>query len=98
MKFKSITTQMTLMFGALMLIICAGLGICAFFSSSNALKSSIDENLMELAKANAKTMSEKIKIQFNSLGAWANDPSIKSSELSVEEKLEFLDVEVIRSG
>jgi len=30
MKFKSITTQMILLFGVLIFIICAGLGVCAY--------------------------------------------------------------------
>lgn len=54
MKFKSITNQIILLFGMIMFLICAGLGICAYFSASNALKTSIDENLIELAKADAR--------------------------------------------
>lgn len=54
MKFRSITKQITLLFGVLMFLICAGLGICSYLSSSNALKTNIDENLLEIAKANSK--------------------------------------------
>jgi len=97
MKFKSITTRISLVFGLLLVIICAGLAICAGLGAQNAIKSSIDEDLIELAKADAKIITEKIKIQLNVLEAWANDPSIKNSELSVDEKLSLLQVEAERS-
>jgi len=86
------------MYGALILLICLGLGIFSYISSSDALKTSIDENLMEMARADAKIVTEKINSQLNALEAWANDPSIKSSEISINEKLALLEVEVTRSG
>lgn len=98
MSFKSISTRISILFAALMLIVCIGLGVCASLSAMNALKDSIDEELMEIAKADAKIIAEKLKIELNALEAWANDPSIKSTDLPLEEKLELLQVEVERRG
>ena len=98
MKLKSITTKMTLLFGTLIFIICVSLGICAYLDSSNALKASIDENLLEIAKADAKIISEKVKTQLNGLEALASIPWVKSDELTIDQKLAFLHNEIERSG
>jgi methyl-accepting chemotaxis protein len=82
MKFKSITTQITLLFGILMFVICFGLGACSYLNSRNALKTNIDENILEIARADAKIISEKVNTQLNTLEALANNPSIKSSNYS----------------
>lgn len=98
MKFKSITTQITLLFGILMFVICFGLGACSYLNSRNALKTNIDENILEIARADAKIISEKVNTQLNTLEALANNPSIKSSNYSLYEKMVILQNEVLRSG
>lgn len=98
MKFKSISKQITLLFGMLMFVICASLGISAYFSAHNALKANIDENLLEIARADAKIISEKVDSQLNALEALANSPWIKSKDLTTKEKLDLLKGELERSG
>jgi len=98
MKLKSITMKITLLFGVLMVVISVGLGVCAYISSSKALKTSIDENLIEIAEANAKVITEKINTQFNALQALAESPWIKSNELTLDEKVALLRDEVQRNG
>lgn len=98
MKFKSITIRLLFMFGSVICSICAALAICAYISSSDALKSNIDENLMEMAKVDSNIIMEKLSTQFGVLEALANSPWLKSNELTVEEKLELLQNEVQRSG
>ncbi|WP_326512617.1 methyl-accepting chemotaxis protein [Clostridium intestinale] len=98
MKFKSITTKITLSFAFLMFAICVGLGVSAYLSSSNALKTSIDENLLQIAEADANIIGEKINTQFNALQALAESPWIKSNELTMYEKADLLRDEVKRNG
>lgn len=103
MKFKqstimSITTKITLLFGISMFIICIGLASFAYLIAKDALKSSIDENLTELAKSDAKFITEKINIQLTALETLAENPLIKGNELTIEDKLNFLQDEVERSG
>lgn len=98
MKFKSITTQIALFFGLLIFVICVGLGICSYINAHDALKANIDENLLEIARADAKIISEKINTQLNALEALASSPWLKSNELTDKEKLELLQDEVERSG
>jgi len=97
-RFKSIKARIVLFFGILMLIICLGLGVCASLGSQASLKRSIDEDLLELAKADAKIITEKIQTQLNALEAIADNPTIVSSEPTLEEKMVILRQEVIRSG
>lgn len=98
MRFKSITTRITLLFGMLIFVICAGLAIFAFIDSKDALKTSIDESLLEIAEADAKIISEKVNTQFNALDALANSPWIKGKNISIDEKMRLLKDEVQRSG
>lgn len=98
MKFKSITTQMSLFFGVLMFIICLGFGTSTYFSTKSSLKASIDESLTEIAKADAKIINEKINTQLNALEVLAENPRIKSNDISMQEKIGMLKVEVERSG
>ena len=98
MKFKTITARITLLFGIMMFVLCAGLGISAYISASDALKTNIDENLVEIAEANAKVIAEKVNTQLNALQALANNPLIKSGDLTLEEKMALLQTEVERSG
>ncbi|HHV64849.1 MAG TPA: methyl-accepting chemotaxis protein [Peptococcaceae bacterium] len=98
MKFKSITTKITLFFGIIMVVICLGLGLSAFFSARNALQESIDENLLEIANTDAKIAAEKVKSQLNALEALANSWWLKSDELPIERKLDLLRDEVKRAG
>jgi len=95
---KSITAKITLLFGILIFIICTGLAVFAYYSASNALKTNIDENLLEIAKADAKIITEKVNIQFNALQALAESPWIKSNDLTLEEKVKLLRNEVQRNG
>lgn len=75
-----------------------GLGAFAYIEASDALRSKIDEDLVELAVANAKFITEKINTQFNALESLANSPWINSDQFSLQEKLKFLQNEVERSG
>lgn len=98
MKFKSITTKMSLLFGIITFIVCMGLSGLAYLNASSSLKASINENLIEIAVADAKVIAEKINIQFNALESLANNPWINGNDLPIEEKLNFLQNEVKRTG
>lgn len=98
MKFKSISTELSVFFGALLIVICAGLGILSFTESRSALSSSIDESLTQMAKESAKAVKARVENQLNALAALAETDAIKSDTLTLDEKLRLLDNEVKRSG
>ena len=98
MKFKSIGTELAVIFGALLIVICAGLGIISYTESSGALSSSVDESLTQLAKESAKVVQARAETQLNALAALADTDAIKNDTLTLDEKLRSLEGEVERSG
>jgi len=98
LKLKSIKTKLSFFFGGLMFLICIGLGVITYIVSSNALSSSIDESLSQLANAGAKVVQERVAAQLNTLGALAETDAIKKDTLTLDEKLKLLDNEVKRNG
>jgi len=94
LKFKSIKTKLTVVFGTLMLVCCVGLAFVAFSESRNALSSSINESLTQLTYWASNTIHARLDSQLNSLEALAQSPLITDDELSLDEKLEILKEEV----
>lgn len=98
MRFKSISTKISLLFGILMAVMCLGLGMVAYFTSSNALKESNDSSLIEIAHANAEVIAQRMEVQLNALEAVAENQWLKEDELTLDQKLELLKAEEQRSG
>lgn len=98
MKLKSIKAKLTLSFGALILVICVGLGIISYITASSALSTSIDESLAQMAKESSKVVAEGMKVRFNALEALAESDWIKGDSLTLNEKLDLLKNEVKRSN
>lgn len=95
---KSIRTKLSLGFGGLLLLICAGLSIITYVQSSNALLSQLDESLIQITKESSKLVKERVNLQINALEVVAETESIKADTLTVDEKLTLLKKEVDRSG
>jgi len=98
LKLKSIKTKLTLSYGVLLFVVCIGLGLISYKTASKALSKSINESLYQMAKEDAKVVTEGMGVQFNALEALAESHWIKSNELTLDEKLDLLNIEVKRSG
>ena len=98
LKLKSIKSKLILLFGTLIFILCAGLGLVAYFISSNALSTNIDEALTQMAIEASNIVSSRVDTQLGILEAYAQTDIIKSTQVSIEEKLEFLKKESERNG
>lgn len=98
LQLKSIKAKLSLFFGGLLVLICLGLGTVSYIASTNALSSSIDESLSQLAKESAKVVHERVDSQLNTIEAIAESDSIKSDRLTLDEKLDLLKKESERSG
>lgn len=98
MQFKSISQRISLLFGSLAAFICLGLGLIAYNNSSKALTESNDQALIELAQANAQVIAQAMRVQINALEAVAENQWLKSDDLTLDEKLELLKAEELRSG
>jgi len=82
----------------LLVVVCIGFGVVAYIKSADALSSSINESLQQLAKEAAEIVASKVNAQLDTLEALADTDSIKSDKLTVDEKLRELESEVARSG
>jgi methyl-accepting chemotaxis protein len=97
-RFKSIKAKMSVAFGALIFIVCLGLGVVAYIASSNAITSSTNESITQLANEAAKVVQARVDSQLNAIEALATSELIRDNSLPLEQRLGYLENEVIRSG
>ena len=98
MKFKSIKTKLVLLFGTLLIVICLGIGVVSYRSSSNALTDNIDETLLRLSFEASQIVKERINTQLNALEALAGNEQLKDTGIPMENKLNYLKDELKRSA
>ena len=95
---KSIKTKLIMYFGALLLVVCIGLGLVSYIISSKALISNVNEELPEMAQQSARTVQSRVESQLNALEAVAAETQISDMNNSWDNKKAILDAEVKRSG
>ncbi len=93
LQLKSIKTKLTLYFGLLIFAVCIGLGGIAYYISSDALSSKIDESLTLVTKESAEVISSKVASELNVVEAYAQIDVIKNPNVPISEKLAFLEKE-----
>lgn len=98
LQLKSIRTKLFLSFGALLVIICLGLGYVSYKAATNALTASIDDSISQMSIESAEVVQNGIKIQTNTIEALAESDFVKTDKLTTDAKLELLKSEVKRSG
>ncbi|WMJ85644.1 methyl-accepting chemotaxis protein [Anaerocolumna sp. MB42-C2] len=98
MKFKRIKTKLVLLFGTLLLVICSGIGVVSYLSSSDALADNIDETLLRLSFEASQIVKERINTQLNALEALAGNEQLKDTGIPMENKLNYLKGELKRSA
>jgi methyl-accepting chemotaxis protein len=97
-KLKSIKTKLTLYFGILIFVVCIGLGGIAYYISSDAMSSKIDESLSLVTKEAAEVISSKVASELNVVETYAQIDIIKDPTVPINEKLAFLKQEAKRNG
>ena len=97
-RFKSIKTKLSVLFGALMVVICAGIGLISYLVSKDALSSSVNETILTMARESAQVVGEALRVQTNTLEALAASEWMKNTGTSNREKLKLLETEIQRSG
>lgn len=95
---KSIKTKMIIKLGALILIICAGLGFISYFTSNNALVSNVNTTLPQIAIQTASSVEQKMTGDLNVLESIVSRKEIADPENSYYNKLEIFKEETKRLG
>lgn len=94
---KSIKTKLVVFMGILLIVVCTGLGISSYITSSRALISNVEEVLPQVAQEAARVVESRIEGHLTGLEVMANRDRIKNADNTMEDKLSILKVEVERS-
>jgi len=95
---KSLRTRYVVLFGAMILIVCIGIGLGAEITAHRAVTELSEDLIHSTTKEAAKVIGERINLRFTELLAMANTELIKDENASVEEKLSYLAKEKERGG
>jgi methyl-accepting chemotaxis protein len=94
MNFKSIKTKMILLLGFTILVVSMGMGIMSYYISKQALLENVYKMLPEMAKESALLIENSIDKSFELLDSI--EYSIKTPELTMEEKLSKLKLQEVK--
>ncbi|MCR4436584.1 MAG: methyl-accepting chemotaxis protein [Clostridiales bacterium] len=95
---KSIKTRMVMSVTALLLLVCAGLGILAYITAANAIIQQTRETLPQVAKEGAKVVQERVNTLLSTLEAVAEREELTDVNTPWEAKKALLEREAERSG
>jgi len=89
---------MVVYIGAILLFVCAGLGIISYITASNAIKTQVNEILPQLANQGANVVAERINVLTGTLEVMANRDRIKDTNNPWVDKNMLLQDETKRMG
>ncbi|MHB8127568.1 MAG: methyl-accepting chemotaxis protein [Mobilitalea sp.] len=95
---NSIRMRISLGFAIIILIACAGIGIISYWNASKVLVNNTGDNMKVIAIEATEIINLKLHSVINALDVIANDDSIRSKEVTIEDKLQLLEQEIERSG
>ena len=90
--------KLVLLLGALIAIMCIGLGISSFFNAKNALISNVTVTLPEIAKTGSNEINTAVKGQIGRIESIAARTDISDPKISIADKQNVLKDEAKRLG
>ncbi|MHB8062880.1 MAG: methyl-accepting chemotaxis protein [Ruminiclostridium sp.] len=95
---KSIKTKMIIFIGALLVVVCVGLGIVLYINAADAITSQANQAMTELADQGADTISERINSVLDTLEAVASLKEIRDTTVNPDAAMDIILNEAKRSG
>lgn len=98
---KTIKMKMTLLFGILMAVVCAGLAVSSFAAAQKALVAKSENSMKQLAHEAAKAIDTRLSSYLNSLEILSDNEAFHGDGISGENQqniIERLQKEVSRGG
>ena len=95
---KSIKTKLILTFAAVILVLTGSLGLISIRVVRSNLNQSSHNQLMEIAREEAKYISARVRGRLDYVGALAQNPMLTDESVSFEEKVRFFEGEAARTG
>ncbi|HQA51183.1 MAG TPA: methyl-accepting chemotaxis protein [Syntrophomonadaceae bacterium] len=81
---KSVTTQFMIYIAVTLIIICGGVGLIAENTASNALFSSVEQQLPDKAKDGADIVASKVETRLEAVAAIADIPGLTTMDWSTQ--------------
>ncbi len=94
----SIKTKLVLMFGVLLVVVCIGLGAISYNTSITALQTVVKELTTKTVVEAVRVVEARIDTRFSELLTIANTEKIIDPNISLEEKMQYLEKEAKRGG
>ena len=98
LKSKSLKSRLALYFGALLMVVCIGLGLISFFISKNSLINTVGLTLPEVAVQASSAVENAINGEFSVLERIAVNETILDESIPMSKKLQILEDETVRMG
>lgn len=95
---KSLAVKLIVYCCALIILVCACLGVFSYINSSKAVISAMNESLEQLASEGALMLQHYVKGQLNTLEVCAENEIIKNPSYSIDEKIAVMVAEAKRAG
>ncbi len=88
--FKSLRTRLVLAISLIILLVCAGLAVGAYFVAAGGLKSAVDVSLTKNADQTAQIIVERLNVHFSGLNALSKTSLFQNFIKNKPELLPFL--------
>lgn len=98
MRIRSLKVKLTIFFGILLCVVCAGFGTVSYLETSKMQTEYINDTLPQMAGEAAEVVDIEMAAQLDKLELVAGMDDIKDTALTISEKLNLLDKEAKRSG
>ncbi len=95
---KSIRTKFAIILGLIVFIVCAGLGVVSYVTAENAITVVAEEMMVQMVSKSSQMIEGKLNYQFGILNTLANTEFIRDTNITTEEKLEYLKEVAVREG
>lgn len=95
---KSIKTKFAAILGVIIFVVCIGLGVVSYVTAENAITVVAEEMMVQMVSKSSQMIEEKLNYQFGVLNTLANTDFIRNTNVTAEEKLEYLKEVVEREG
>ena len=94
----SIKTKLVAILGVILIVVCIGLGFVSYTTSTKALYIIAEELSTKTAVEAVRVVEARINTRFSELLTIANTEKMKDTNISLEEKMQYLEKEVKRGG
>lgn len=95
---RSVKTKFALILGVIVFVVCLGLVTVSYMNAEKAITTVAEDLMVQMVSESSKVIEEKINYQYGVMVAVANTEFIRDKNISIEEKLDYLNEVAKREG